>query len=213
MLASTASVYGANVELPFREMDKADSQITLYAATKKSNEAMSHSHAHIYGIPTTVFRFFSVYGPWGRPDMALFKFTKNILQGDAIDLYNSGNMSRDFTYIDDIVVAIMKLIDSIPGSDMSGQSRSSDSLSKVGPHRIVNIGNSNMIQLLEFVEAIEEATGLKAKRNYLPMQTGDVPKSFSDSTLLYDLTSFKPNTDFRLGVRNFVNWFRDYYKM
>lgn len=212
MMAATASVYGTNTKLPFAETDKADMQITLYAATKKANESMAHSYAHIYKLPTTMFRFFSAYGPWGRPDMALFKFTKGILEGKPIDIYNHGNMWRDFTYVDDLVRGIAGLMTARP-AQVAGRSavHSADNISPVAPFRIVNIGNSDMIRLMDFIEAIEDEIGIKANRNYMPMQTGDVPKSWADTTLLQHLTGYKPQTDFRVGVARFVQWYREYY--
>lgn len=214
MMASTASVYGANEKLPFVETDKADTQITLYAATKKANEMMAHSYAHIYHMPVTMFRFFSAYGPWGRPDMALFKFTKGILEGAPIDIYNHGDMWRDFTYVDDLVRGIALLIDAVPPQvDGRGDTDPADNLSPAAPFRIVNIGNSDMVRLEDFIEAIEEEIGTKAIRNYMPMQTGDVPKSWADATLLKTLTGYRPQTDFRTGVANFVKWYRDYYNV
>jgi UDP-glucuronate 4-epimerase len=213
MMASTASVYGVNEKLPFAETDKADSQITLYSATKKANEAMAHSYAHIYRMPTTVFRFFSAYGPWGRPDMALFKFTRGILEGTPIDIYNHGDMWRDFTYVSDLVRAIAGLIPALPPQvDGRADIHPADSLSPVGPFRIVNIGNSDMIRLQDFITAIEEKIGRPAVRNYMPMQTGDVPRSWADTTLLQSLTGYRPQTDFRVGVGRFVDWYRDYYQ-
>jgi UDP-glucuronate 4-epimerase len=214
MMASTASVYGANEKLPFVETDKADTQITLYAATKKANEMMAHSYAHIYHMPVTMFRFFSAYGPWGRPDMALFKFTKGILEGTPIDIYNHGDMWRDFTYVDDLVRGISLLIDVVP-PQVEGRAGvdPADNISPAAPFRIVNIGNSEMVRLEDFIEAIEEEIGIKAVRNYMPMQTGDVPKSWADATLLKNLTGYQPQTGFRTGVANFVQWYRDYYNV
>jgi UDP-glucuronate 4-epimerase len=210
LMASTSSAYGANKEMPFTELQKTDTQLTIYAATKKANENMAHSYAHIYKIPTTMFRFFTVYGPWGRPDMALFKFTKKIINDDPIDIYNNGKMSRDFTYVDDLVKGIRALISAIP---CEGKSIGpSDSLSKVAPFRVVNIGNSQQVPLLEFIDAIENEVGKTAIKNYMPMQTGDVPATFADTTLLKKLTGFKPETNYKLGVKKFVNWYKSYYK-
>jgi UDP-glucuronate 4-epimerase len=214
MMASTASVYGANEKLPFQETDKADTQITLYAATKKANESMAHSYAHIYRLPVTMFRFFSAYGPWGRPDMALFRFTKGILAGEPIDIYNHGDMWRDFTYVSDLVRGIMGLITALPPQvDGRGSVSAVDNLSPAAPFRIVNIGNSDMIRLQDFIEAIEDEIGSKAVRNYMPLQTGDVPKSWADTSLLQSLTGYRPQTDFRIGVARFVQWYRDYYNV
>lgn len=212
LMASTSSVYGANTEMPFDELQKTDTPLTIYAATKKANEAMAHSYAHLWDIPTTMFRFFTVYGPWGRPDMALFKFTKGIIEQTPIDIYNNGDMWRDFTYVDDLVRGIRLLIDAVPKRpDGAEAAIAADSLSPVAPFRVVNIGNSDKVRLLDFVEAIEEEVGLKAIRNYLPMQAGDVPATWADASLLQTLTGYTPKTDFRAGVREFVRWYRDYY--
>jgi UDP-glucuronate 4-epimerase len=209
LMASTSSVYGANDEMPFTETQKADTQLTIYAATKKANEAMAHSWAHLYDIPTTMFRFFTVYGPWGRPDMALFKFTKGILEGTPIDIYNNGEMWRDFTYVTDLVRAIRLLIDAVPGGPETALEN--DSLSPVAPFRIVNIGNSDSVRLLDFIEAIEAELGTSAIRNYMPMQTGDVPATWADASLLQELTGYRPETGFREGVARFVAWYQDYH--
>ncbi|WP_242130241.1 NAD-dependent epimerase/dehydratase family protein [Sphingobium sp. Sx8-8] len=211
LLASTSSVYGANEEMPYRETDKADHQLSFYAATKKSTEAMAHSYAHLFGLRTTVFRFFTVYGPWGRPDMALFKFTKAILRGEPIDVYNHGDMKRDFTYIDDLVEGIRLLVDVPPGEN--GGVGDHDSKSPVAPWRIVNIGNSQAVQLTDFIAAIEEATERTAHRNLLPMQPGDVPATWAEAGLLKSLTDYAPATSVREGVRKFVAWYRDYYQV
>ncbi len=212
LMASTSSAYGANTELPFSEQQKADTPLTIYAATKKANESMGHSYAHIYNLPTTMFRFFTVYGPWGRPDMALFKFTKGILEGTPIDIYNNGDMWRDFTYVEDLVRAIALLIDAVPPLPGSGQPAvGNDNLSPAAPFRVVNIGNSDKVRLMDFVEAIESELGKKAIRNMLPMQTGDVPATWADASLLANLTGYKPQTSFRDGVARFVSWYRDYF--
>jgi UDP-glucuronate 4-epimerase len=213
LMASTSSVYGANTEMPFNELQKADTPITIYAATKKANEAMGHSYAHIYGLPTTMFRFFTVYGPWGRPDMALFKFTKGILDGVPIDIYNNGEMWRDFTYVDDLVRGIAGLIDAVPQRpEKPNDIAPGDSLSPAAPFRVVNIGNSDKVHLLDFIEAIEAEIGTKAVRNYMPMQQGDVPATWADASLLHSLTGYRPQTPFREGVAHFVRWYRDYYR-
>lgn len=212
LMASTSSVYGANEDMPFRETDKADTPLTIYAATKKASEAMGHSYAHIYGLPTTMFRFFTVYGPWGRPDMALFKFTRGIIEGAPIDIYNHGEMWRDFTYVDDLVRGISLLIDAAPPlPEARGEAIPGDSLSPAAPFRVVNIGNSDKVRLLDFIDAIEAELGRKAIRNYLPMQAGDVPATWADASLLHALTGFRPHTPFREGVARFVAWYRDYY--
>lgn len=209
LMASTSSVYGANEEMPFDERQKADTQLTIYAATKKANESMGHAWAHVYGVPVTMFRFFTVYGPWGRPDMALFKFTKGILEGTPIDIYNRGEMWRDFTYVEDLVRGIRGLIDAVPGG--SDTAVAGDSLSPAAPFRVVNIGNSEKVRLLDFVEAIEQELGRKAIRNYMPMQTGDVPATWADASLLEQLTGYRPQTPVREGVARFVRWYREYY--
>ena len=211
LMASTSSVYGANEEMPFTETEKADTPLTIYAATKKANEAMGHSYAHLWDLPTTMFRFFTVYGPWGRPDMALFKFTDAILDGRPIDIYNHGDMYRDFTYVEDLVRGIALLIDAVPERPEGGQVPEGDSLSPVAPFRVVNIGNSDKVRLLDFIEAIEAELGQKAIRNYMPMQMGDVPATWADASLLRNLTGYQPQTQFREGVAKFVAWFRDYY--
>ena len=210
LMASTSSVYGANTEMPFRETDKADTQLTIYAASKKANESMAHAWAHLYDIPTTMFRFFTVYGPWGRPDLALYKFVDAILEGRPIDIYNHGDMYRDFTYVGDLVRAIRLLIDAVPERPGDGLVPEGDSLSPVAPWRVVNIGNSDKVRLLDFVEAIEECLGAKALRNYMPMQPGDVPATWADATLLQRLTGYRPQTDIRNGIAEFVAWYRDY---
>lgn len=211
LMASTSSVYGANTEMPFVETEKADTQLTIYAATKKANESMAHAYAHIYDLPTTMFRFFTVYGPWGRPDLALYKFVDAILDGRPIDIYNHGDMYRDFTYVDDLVTGIKLLIDAVPERPAGGVVPEGDSLSPVAPYRVVNIGNSDKVRLLDFVDAIEECLGQKAQRNYMGMQTGDVPATWANADLLKLLTGYKPNTDFREGIARFVGWYREYY--
>ena len=211
LMASTSSVYGANTNMPFTESDKVETPLTIYAATKKANESMSHSYSHLWKIPTTMFRFFTVYGPWGRPDMALFKFTKGIIERTPIDIYNNGDMYRDFTYVEDLVNGIYKLINSVPGG--SNTRVEEDSLSPVAPFRVVNIGNSEKIRLLDFIDAIEDELQLKAIRNYMPMQEGDVPATWADASLLNKLTGYKPQTSYKEGVKNFVNWYKDYHEI
>ncbi len=213
LLASTSSAYGANVEMPYVETAQADHQMSFYAATKKANESMAHSYAHLYDLPTTMFRFFTVYGPWGRPDMALFKFTRAILEGRPIDVYNRGDMRRDFTYIDDLVTAIRLLIDVVPARPEAGEVPEGDSLSPVAPWRVVNIGNSDAVPLTDFIAAIEVATGRAARRNLLPMQPGDVPATWADADLLRHLTGYAPSTSVAEGVGRFVDWYRDYYRI
>jgi UDP-glucuronate 4-epimerase len=214
LLASTSSAFGANTTMPYREIDKADHQMSFYAATKKATENMAHSYAHLFNLPITMFRFFTVYGPWGRPDMALFRFTKAILENNPIDVYNYGDMRRDFTYIDDLVEAIILLIGAVPKRLTSfDTTTANESLSPVAPWRVVNIGNSEPVQLTEFIEAVEAATGCKATRNLMPMQAGDVPATWADATLLRDLTGYKPKTPIIEGVARFVEWYRDYYSI
>ncbi|MXU65200.1 NAD-dependent epimerase/dehydratase family protein [Oceanomicrobium pacificus] len=214
LLASTSSVYGANEAMPYTERDKADSQMSFYAATKKANEAMAHSYAHLYHLPVTMFRFFTVYGPWGRPDMALFKFTRNTLEGRPIDVYNHGDMMRDFTYVDDLTDGIRGLIDAVPpGTEERGEVPEFDSLSPVAPWRVVNIGNADPVRLMVFIEAIEDALGMEAKKNFMEMQAGDVKATWADTRLLEHLTGKRPATDIRTGVGRFVDWYRDYYQV
>ncbi len=216
LLASTSSVFGANTEMPYAEVAKADHQMSFYAATKKATEAMAHSYAHLFDLPVTMFRFFTVYGPWGRPDMALFKFTRAILAGEPIDVYNHGEMRRDFTYVTDLVEAIRLLIDAVPQRPADGVVpedlvAAGDSLSPVAPWRVVNIGNSEPVQLTDFIAAIEAATGREARRNLMDMQPGDVPATWADAGLLRHLTGYSPKTRVPEGVKAFVDWYRDYY--
>lgn len=214
LMASTSSVYGANTTMPFIETQQVVTPLTIYAATKMANEAMAHSYAHLWDLPTTMFRFFTVYGPWGRPDMALFKFVRGIIEDEPIDIYNNGEMRRDFTYVEDLVSAIRRLIDVPPVRPKTPNDvAEGDSLSPVAPFRVVNIGNSNEVRLLDFIEAIEGTLGKKAIRNYMPMQTGDVPATFADASLLKRLTGAAPGTDYREGVRRFVEWYRNYYQV
>jgi UDP-glucuronate 4-epimerase len=210
LMASTSSVYGANTEMPFIETEKADTQLTIYAATKKANESMAHSYAHLYNLPTTMFRFFTVYGPWGRPDLALYKFVDAMLDGRPIDIYNHGDMYRDFTYVGDLVRGIRLLIDVAPVRPVNGIVPENDSLSPVAPYRVVNIGNSDKVRLLDFIDAIEDCLGQKAVRNYMGMQTGDVPATWANADLLRSLTGYRPQTDFRDGIARFVEWYREY---
>ncbi|MEL6551278.1 MAG: SDR family NAD(P)-dependent oxidoreductase [Pseudomonadota bacterium] len=212
LMASTSSVYGANTEMPYEEVHKADTPLTIYAATKKANEAMAHSYAHLHDLPTTMFRFFTVYGSWGRPDMALFKFVDAILENRPIDLYNHGDMFRDFTHVRDLVQGIRLLMDAAPVRPETPEDiMPGDSLSPVAPHRIVNIGNSGKVRLEDFVEAIEAALGKTAIRNYMDIQPGDVPATWANAELLQRLTGFRPATDIRDGIAEFVDWFRTYY--
>ncbi|MGK7754297.1 MULTISPECIES: NAD-dependent epimerase/dehydratase family protein [unclassified Roseovarius] len=212
LMASTSSVYGAETDMPYREAQKADTPMTIYAATKKATEAMGHSYAHLWNLPTTMFRFFTVYGPWGRPDMALYKFVDAILEGRPIDVYNHGEMYRDFTYVTDLVRGIRLLMDAAPvRPDNPEAIAEGDSLSPVAPYRVVNIGNSRTVRLTDFVDAIEAALGMTAERNLMEMQKGDVPATWADASLLQSLTGYRPDTDVREGVARFVAWFRDYY--
>jgi len=213
LMASTSSVYGANSDMPFKEIEKTDTQLTIYSATKKANESMAHSYSYLWKVPTTIFRFFTVYGPWGRPDMALFKFVNAILSEKPIDIYNHGEMYRDFTNVKDIVHAIELLINKIPNNQNNKITIKKDSLSSVAPFRIVNIGNSNKIKLLDFIEVIEKILKKKAIRNYLPMQKGDVHATWADTSLLKELTNYKPQTNFEDGIFHFIKWYRDYYRV
>ncbi|MFK5979958.1 MAG: GDP-mannose 4,6-dehydratase [Rhizobiaceae bacterium] len=214
LMASTSSVYGANEIMPFAETEQTDTPLTIYAATKKANESMGHSYAHLWDLPTTMFRFFTVYGPWGRPDMALFKFTKGILENTPIDIYNHGDMYRDFTYVDDLVRGIRLLIDAVPVRPESREDiPEGDSLSPVAPYRVVNIGNSDKVRLMDFIEAIEAEVGKPAIRNFMDMQTGDVPATWANADLLQTLTGYKPETNVREGIKRFVAWYREYYSV
>ena len=211
IIASSSSVYGANTNIPYREIDKSQTQLSVYAATKKSTESIAHSYSNIWRLPITMLRFFTVYGPWGRPDMALFKFTEGIIKGEPIDIYNNGEMYRDFTYIDDIVKGIIALT-TVPPKEEKNIDKN-DSLSPVAPFRIVNIGNSNQVKLLDFIEAIENYLGKKAIRNYMPMQQGDVSATWANTDLLKKLTGYAPKTDIKEGVKKFIDWYLSYYKI
>lgn len=208
LAASTSSVYGANTQMPFEETQRTQTPLSLYAATKGATELMGHSYSHLFGTPMTFFRFFTVYGPWGRPDMALFKFAKAMLEGSPIQVYNNGNMVRDFTYIDDLAESIVRLTDAIPGREpVEG-----DSLSPVAPFRTVNIGNGQPTPLMDYIGALEAALGREAIKNFLPMQQGDVPATEASSALLERLTGFKPSTPPAQGVARFVDWYRAHYQ-
>jgi UDP-glucuronate 4-epimerase len=212
--ASTSSVYGANASFPFRESDGAGHPMSFYAATKRSNELMAHSYAHLFGLPCTGLRFFTVYGPWGRPDMALFKFTKNILEGNPIEVFNNGDMRRDFTYVDDIVEGIVRLSDVPATTDTlwdAGLAVPPPNSSGVAPFRLYNIGNGAPVQLMEFISSIEEKLQKTAKITYLPMQAGDVSNTYADTSALAQAVSFRPATPIRVGIDNFVDWYRSYY--
>ena len=209
MMASTSSVYGSNTQMPFSEKDKTDTPLTFYAATKKANEVMAHSYSHLWNMPITMFRFFTVYGPWGRPDLALFKFTKAMLNNQPIDIYNNGEMHRDFTYIDDLVNAILLLMNNIPSKE--NEKKMHDNIAAVAPFRIVNIGNSSKVKLMDFISEIEQKLNIKAKRNYMPLQTGDVPDTWANCELLESVTGFKPSVSVKQGISNFVDWYLEYY--
>jgi UDP-glucuronate 4-epimerase len=212
LMASTSSVYGSNKDYPLHENQKCDTPMSFYAATKLSNEAMAHSYSHLYEIPLTMFRFFTVYGPWGRPDMALFKFTRNILLDEPIDVYNRGNMLRDFTYVADLVKAIFLLTSKEPKKvDKRKDIIKNDNISAVAPFRVVNIGNSNPINLLDFIKELEIILGKYAKKNFLSMQDGDIEKTHSDTNLLRALTGFEPKTNIHEGISQFVKWYKNYY--
>lgn len=216
MFASTSSAYGANDRMPFKETDKSDMQISLYAATKKATENIAHSYSHLFDIPTTAFRFFTVYGPWGRPDMALFKFANLIMNGHSIDVYNHGHMERDFTYVDDLVNAIYLLTDKLPlktGLLSNEFEKTSDGLSQVAPFRLVNIGNSKPVKLMDYIYALENELGRTAKKSFLPMQQGDVAKTWADTELLQKLTDFTPSTSVEEGVHQFVKWYKNFYQL
>lgn len=210
VLASTSSAYGANDQYPFVETDKASFPLTIYAATKQASELIAHSHSHLHNLPTTVLRFFTVYGPWGRPDMAFFLFTKAMFEGRPIKVFNEGRMARDFTYVDDLTRSIELLLDCAPvrGKPVSDH----DSLSPVAPYRLVNIGNADPVPLMDFIAEIERAVGVTAEKELLPMQPGDVTKTYADSDLLEVLTGYRPSTSVRDGVQAFVDWYRDYYQ-
>jgi len=213
LIASTSSVYGANTDFPLAETDRSDHPLTVYAATKKSVETIAHSYAHLWDMPITIFRFFSAYGPWGRPDMALFKFVQNILAGRPIDVYNHGKMERDFTYVDDLVEAIVRLGDRIPTRAGDATGVDTDSSSPVGPYRVVNIGGGHPVSLLRFIEEIENTLGRKAERNYMEMQPGDVPRTEASTAYLKALIGYLPETPTAVGVREFVRWYREYYRV
>jgi UDP-glucuronate 4-epimerase len=211
LMASTSSAYGANARMPFRETDAVATPLNIYAATKLATEHLGHSHAHLWRQPVTVFRFFTVYGPWGRPDMAFFKFTDAILRDRPIDIYNHGRMERDFTFVDDLVEAITRLVGVVP--EAGKPAAACDSLSPVAPFRVVNIGNARPVRLLDFIAEIERATGRQARRNMMDMQPGEVQKTWSDTTLLHALTGYRPSTEVAAGMDAFVTWCRQYYAL
>jgi UDP-glucuronate 4-epimerase len=209
--ASTSSVYGANTRMPFSVHDNVDHPVSLYAATKKANELMAHSYSHLYGLPTTGLRFFTVYGPWGRPDMALFKFTEAILAGRPIDVYNHGQMRRDFTYIDDICEGVVRVSDNIAAPEPNWSGDAPDPATSYAPFRVYNIGNNESVELLRFIEVLEETLGMKAELNMLPMQQGDVPATAADIEALSTAVGFTPGTSISVGIPRFVEWYRAYY--
>lgn len=211
--ASSSSVYGGNAKMPFSEHDSVDHPVSLYAATKKANELMAHTYSHLYGLPTTGLRFFTVYGPWGRPDMALFLFTKAILEGRPINVFNQGNMRRDFTYIDDIVEGVIRVLDKPAVPDPDFDPLMPDPGRGNVPYRVFNIGNQDPVPLMEFISAIETALGKVAEKNFLPMQDGDVPATYADVSALDEWVGFAPSTPVQEGVRRFVEWYREYYRV
>ncbi|MBX3601509.1 MAG: NAD-dependent epimerase [Rubrivivax sp.] len=211
--ASSSSVYGGNTKMPFSEHDSVDHPVSMYAATKKANELMAHTYSHLYGLPTTGLRFFTVYGPWGRPDMALFLFTKAILEGRPIDVFNHGRMQRDFTYVDDIVEGVIRVTDRIAAPDPAYRAEAPDPGTSNVPYRVFNIGNHSPVELMEFIGCIEEALGRPAEKNLLPLQDGDVPATYADVDALTEWVGFAPATDIRTGIARFVEWYRAYYKV
>ncbi|WP_341936728.1 NAD-dependent epimerase [Marinimicrobium sp. C2-29] len=211
--ASSSSVYGANTAMPFSVHNNVDHPVSLYAASKKSNELMAHTYSHLFGIPTTGLRFFTVYGPWGRPDMALFIFTKKILAGEPIDVFNYGNHRRDFTYIDDIVEGVIRTLDHPAPTNPDWDGDSPDPATSKAPYRLYNIGSNNPVELMRYIEVLENCLGKKAEKNLLPMQPGDVPDTFADVDALIEDVDYKPTTPIETGIENFVEWYRDYYKV
>jgi len=211
--ASSSSVYGANETMPFSVHDNVDHPLSLYAASKKANELMAHTYSHLYGLPTTGLRFFTVYGPWGRPDMALFLFTKAILEGKPIDVFNHGKMRRDFTCVDDIVEGVIRVLDKTASSNLKWNGMSPDPATSKAPWRVYNIGNSSPVELMDYIKAIEKALGMTAKKNFMPLQAGDVPATSADVQALIDDVGFKPDTNVEDGVKRFVNWYREYYQV
>ncbi|HIM30526.1 MAG: NAD-dependent epimerase [Pirellulaceae bacterium] len=209
--ASSSSVYGANTQMPFSTRQSVDHPVSLYAATKKANEMMAHSYSHLYGLPTTGLRFFTVYGPWGRPDMAMFLFTKAVLEGRPIKVFNNGKMKRDFTYIDDIVEGVVRVADVVPTGDPNWNGDHPVADRSRAPFRLYNIGNNEPVELLRFIEVLEDALGLKAEKEFLPIQAGDVPATFADIEDLHKETGYQPSTSIEVGVAHFVRWYREYY--
>ncbi len=213
VFASSSSVYGANTKMPFSVHDNVDHPISLYAATKKANELLAHTYSHLYKLPTTGLRFFTVYGPWGRPDMALFMFTKAILAGQPINVFNHGKMQRDFTYIDDIVEGVAKVMDKLPQPNPTWSGNQPDPGTSNAPYRMYNIGNNQPVELMYFIKVLEDCLGKEAQKNMLPMQLGDVPATYADIDDLYADVGFKPNTQIEVGIERFVAWYKDYYKV
>lgn len=213
IFASSSSVYGGNMKQPFSEHHSTEHPISLYAATKKANELMAHSYAHIYGLPTTGLRFFTVYGPWGRPDMALFKFANHIIKNKPIPVFGGGNMIRDFTFIDDIVESLVRIMDKKPVPNTGWDGQSPDPATSTAPYRIYNIGNKNPVPLMRYIEVLEECLGQKAIKEFLPQQAGDMQSTYADTEELEKLTGFKPKTSIEEGIRKFVDWYREYYKI
>jgi len=211
--ASSSSVYGANTKMPFSVHDSVDHPVSIYAATKKANELMAHTYSHLYRLPTTGLRFFTVYGPWGRPDMALFKFTKNILADEPIDVYNYGKHKRDFTYIDDIVEGVVRTLDKIPEPDENWNSDDPDNATSNAPYRLYNIGNNQPIELMKYIEVLENCLGRKARMNMLPLQKGDVPATYADIDALVEDTGYRPTTTIEVGINRFIEWYCDYNKI
>jgi len=209
--ASSSSVYGASTNMPFSVHDNIDHPVSLYAATKKANELMAHTYSHLYGLPTTGLRFFTVYGPWGRPDMSLFLFTRKILAGEPIDVFNFGNHRRDFTYVDDIVSGIIGSLDSVAAPNPDWDSDKPDPATSKAPYRIYNIGNNSPVELMDFIGALEDCLGIKAIKNMLPLQPGDVPDTYADVTALVEDVGYRPATPIRQGIENFVSWYKEYY--
>ena len=210
--ASSSSVYGSNTNMPFSVHDNVDHPVSLYAASKKANELMAHTYSHLYRIPTTGLRFFTVYGPWGRPDMALFKFTHNILAGKPIDVFNYGNHRRDFTYIDDIVEGVVRVLDRVPEPNPEWSGDAPDSATSTAPYQLYNIGNNQPVELMRYIEVLEACLGKEAEKNMLPLQAGDVPATYADVTDLVRDVGYKPDMSIEQGIANFVDWYRDYYE-
>ena len=213
VFASSSSVYGANTKMPFSVHDNVDHPVSLYAATKKANELMAHTYASLYNMPCTGLRFFTVYGPWGRPDMALFLFTKAVLENRPIDVFNYGKMKRDFTYIDDIVEGVVRVIDRVPQPNPGWSGDNPDSAASYAPYRLYNIGNNNPVELMKFIEVLEDCLGMKAQKNFMPLQAGDVPATYADVDDLIRDVGFRPATPIEAGIKKFVEWYKEYYKV